>query len=107
VVTNPGPHCTALNMQIISRNICYLAMIAVCAMGSSMSIADDLNNVPVSAPIDTDSAGRAGDIATHAVIRLLCVEHNTVGTGFLHKSGNIITADHVVRGCTTPQMVLP
>lgn len=72
-----------------------------------MSIAEDLNNVPTSAPIDTDSAGRSGDIATHAVIRLLCLERNEVGTGFLHKSGNLITADHVVRGCAKPQMVLP
>jgi hypothetical protein len=72
-----------------------------------MSIAQDLNNVPTSAPIDTDSAGRLGDIATHAVIRLLCLERNEVGTGFLHKSGNLITADHVVRGCAKPQMVLP
>lgn len=74
---------------------------------AKMSIAQDLNNVPTSAPIDTDSAGRLGDIATHAVIRLLCLERNEVGTGFLHKSGNLITADHVVRGCAKPQMVLP
>jgi hypothetical protein len=71
-----------------------------------MSIAQDLNTVPVTAPIDTDSAGRLGDIATHAVIRLLCLERNEVGTGFLHKSGNLITADHVVRGCSKPQMVM-
>lgn len=74
-----------------------------------MSIADDLNNVPVSAPIDTDSAGRAGDIATHSVVRLICVgtDQAAVGTGFLHKSGNIITADHVVRGCKSVIMILP
>jgi hypothetical protein len=72
-----------------------------------MSIADDLNTVPTSAPIDTDSAGKLGDIATHAVIRLICVDRNSVGTGFLHKSGNLITADHVVRGCAQPVMVMP
>jgi hypothetical protein len=75
--------------------------------GVQMSIAQDLNSIPTAAPIDTDSAGRLGDIATHAVIRLLCLERNEVGTSFLHKSGNLITADHVVRGCTKPQMVLP
>ena len=31
----------------------------------------------------------------------------TVGTGFLHKSGNIITADHVVRDCADVVMILP
>jgi S1-C subfamily serine protease len=75
--------------------------------GTKMSIADDLNNVPTSALIDTDSAGKLGDVATHAVIRLLCPERNEVGTGFLHKSGNLITADHVVRGCSAPMMVMP
>src|ERR1700730_9686033 len=78
-----------------------------CCIGAHMSIADQLNNVPVTAPIDTDSAGRAGDVATHAVVRLICVAQNTGGTGFLHKSGNIITADHVVRGCAAPEMILP
>src|ERR1051326_6030418 len=74
--------------------------------GVQMSVAQDLNTVPTSAPIDTDSAGKLGDIATHAVVRLLCLERNEVGTGFLHKSGNLITAAHVVRGCAKPQMVL-
>ena len=76
-------------------------------VGVQMSFAQDLNTVPTAAQIDTDSAGRLGDIATHAVIRLLCLERGEVGTGFLHKSGNLITADHVVRGCGKPQMVLP
>jgi S1-C subfamily serine protease len=41
------------------------------------------------------------------VVRLICREKNTSGTGFLHKSGNIITADHVVRDCKNPEFVLP
>jgi S1-C subfamily serine protease len=86
----------------------FIVAFLLCQLsGSRMSIAEDLNNVPTSAPIDTDSAGRLGDIATHAVIRLFCPERNEVGTGFLHKSGNLITADHVVRGCAKPMMVLP
>jgi hypothetical protein len=89
------------------RSIYFLLLILSITMESTMTIAEDLSNVPVAAPIDTDSAGRAGDVATHAVVRLLCLERGEVGTGFLHKSGNIITADHVVRGCTKPQRVLP
>lgn len=76
-------------------------------MVRQMGIAEDLNAVPVTAPIDTESAGRAGDVATHSVIRLVCVDQNTVGTGFLHKSGNVLTADHVVRGCSNVLMILP
>jgi S1-C subfamily serine protease len=67
----------------------------------------DVVRVPVSAPIDTESAGRGGNIAINAVVRLICRENNTSGTGFLHRSGNIITADHVVRDCKNPEFVLP
>jgi hypothetical protein len=64
----------------------------------------ELNTVPTAAPIDTDSAGKLGDIATQAVFRLLCLERGEGGTAFLHKSGNLITAEHVVRACAKPQM---
>jgi S1-C subfamily serine protease len=95
-------------MHIIKRSIGHLMLAGVLSLtGIQMTIADQLNDVPVSAPIDTDSAGRAGDIATHSVVRLLCPATNLVGTGFLHKSGNIITADHVVRDCQSLQMILP
>jgi hypothetical protein len=72
-----------------------------------MTIADDLTNIPVAAPIDTDTAGRGGNIAVHSVLRIICIQQNSTGTGFLHKSGNIITADHVVRGCPQPIIQLP
>jgi hypothetical protein len=89
------------------RRIEILALMICLSIGPRMSVADDLNTVPVSAPIDTDSTGRAGDVATHSVIRLICVDQNTLGTGFLHKSGNILTADHVVRDCKNVVMILP
>ena len=65
-----------------------------------------LSDVPVSAPIDPNSAGRGGDIATRSVMRIFCIDHGTFGTGFLHKSGNIITADHVVHDCKSLRLVL-
>jgi hypothetical protein len=77
------------------RTVCIFLFATVLAMRGMMAIADDLTNIPVAAPIDTDSAGRSGDIAIHTVVHLICVEQNSMGTGFLHKSGNIITADHV------------
>src|ERR1700741_5372044 len=90
-----------------SRSMIALAVLCVLSMGIPMSFADNFDTVPVSAPIDTDSAGRAGDGATHSVIRLFCVEQSTVGTGFLHNSGNRITADHVVRNCNNVLLLLP
>ncbi|MBX9709636.1 MAG: serine protease [Xanthobacteraceae bacterium] len=58
-------------------------------------------------PIDTEKAGRGGDVAYRAVIRLICPAQNSASTGFLHKSGNIITAANVVQDCPFPAMVTP
>lgn len=62
--------------------------------------------IPVAAPIDSDSAGRGGAVATQACMRVMCHSTNSVGTGFLHKSGRIITAEHVIRGCNDPELIL-
>lgn len=63
-------------------------------------------DIPVAAPIDTDSAGKGGQVAIQSVVRVLCPKEDSAGTGFLHKSGRIITAEHVVRGCSEI-LVLP
>jgi S1-C subfamily serine protease len=68
---------------------------------------DDENHFPVAAPFDTDSAGNGGKIAVQAVLRVVCPRANSSGTGFLHHSGRIITAEHVVRRCQQALLVLP
>lgn len=55
--------------------------------------------IPVAAPMTTDLAGRSGTTAIPSIFRILCSAKNKGGTGFLHKSGKIITAAHVVSGC--------
>lgn len=72
-----------------------------------MAIKNSPTGVPVSAPVDTDSAGRGGTLALQSVLRVICIQENSAGTGFLHKSGKIITAEHVVRGCNSPILMLP
>ena len=59
-----------------------------------------LSEIPLAAPIDTDSAGKGGSVAIHSVFRVICPREGSGGTGFLHKSGRIVTAEHVVHGCT-------
>jgi S1-C subfamily serine protease len=54
---------------------------------------------PVSAPLTTDMAGRTSNIARLGVFRIQCLASQTEGTGFLHTSGWVITAAHVVAGC--------
>jgi serine protease Do len=64
------------------------------------------HSIPVSAPVDTDSAGRGGEQAIQSVFRVICRDTNSSGTCFLHISGNLITAEHVIRGSKNPEIVL-
>ena len=90
-----------------NRTISFLICFTLAVVLTTMTFADDLTNIPVAAPIDSDSAGRGGAVAIQSVLRIICVQQNSAGTGFLHKSGNILTADHVVRGCPKPIIALP
>jgi S1-C subfamily serine protease len=64
------------------------------------------DQVPVAAPMTTDLAGKSGNIAVKSVLRILCPSKNRSGTGFLHKSGGIITAAYVVEGCTNNEVLV-
>jgi S1-C subfamily serine protease len=64
------------------------------------------NQAPISAAVTTDSAGRSGAVAAQSVVRIICPSKNRAGTGFLHKSGRIVTAAHVVEGCTSTDFFL-
>lgn len=64
------------------------------------------NQIPVTAPMTTDLAGRSGNIASVSVFRILCPSINSSGTGFLHKSGVIITAGHVVSNCNASDLII-
>ena len=60
------------------------------------------NRIPTAAPMTTDLAGRSGAVAVQSLFRVLCPTKSKGGTGFLHKSGKVITAAHVVDGCGPP-----
>lgn len=85
--------------------ICVLATTFL-TIASRSSPAEDANSTPPAVSIDTEKAGRGGDIASRAVVRLLCPALNSASTGFLHKSGNIITTANAVQGCPFPAMVM-
>lgn len=67
---------------------------------------NDLISLPVAAAVDTDTLGRGGDIAIQSVFRIIDRHADSMGTGFLHKSGNIITAEHVVPSGLKPIVLL-
>lgn len=51
-------------------------------------------------------AGRAGSVATLSVLHIFCPSKQRSGSGFLHKSGRVITAAHVVEGCKPSDVIL-
>ena len=73
----------------------------------ALSISDGSSDqIQVSAPLATDSAGRMGAIATQSVFKLIIANKNRTGTGFLHISGNVLTAAHVIEGANSADVVI-
>jgi hypothetical protein len=64
------------------------------------------NEIPIAAPMTTDLAGGSGVTAFPSVFRVLCAAKQSTGTGFLHKSGKVITVFHVIAGCSAQDIVL-
>jgi S1-C subfamily serine protease len=64
-----------------------------------------LERIPVSAPISSDFAGEGSIVAINSVVRVMCLNTKLSGTGFLHKSGKIITAQHVVENCVNAVII--
>lgn len=62
--------------------------------------------IPLAAPLNSDSSGQTGAIAAQSVFRIICQSTNSAGTGFLHMSGKVLTAEHVIRGCLNPIALL-
>jgi S1-C subfamily serine protease len=62
------------------------------------------SQIPVSAPgSPVQSPGGSGGIASASVVKIVCRNTGVTGTGFLHKSGRIITAAHVL-DCTVDNL---
>lgn len=55
--------------------------------------------VPVSTKWTLDAAGPAGRVAVESVYMVVCQRTGSKGSGWLHKSGQIVTNEHVIRGC--------
>jgi len=63
------------------------------------------NNIPTSTKWLLDSVGETGREAVVSVLMILCPRTNCKGTGFLHKSGFVITNYHVVEGVVASEVV--
>lgn len=79
-----------------------LAVLPCCASPRGTQMAQSSSEqhaLPVSAPITTESSGKLASVASVSVMRVICPVTASGGTGFLHKSGKVITAAHVVADC--------
>ncbi len=85
-----------------SSTVCLAVFLAVLL---SLDVLAE-NRIPTGVPMTTDLAGRSGAVAVQALFRVLCSSKNKGGTGFLHKSGKVITAAHVVEGCAPTDLAL-
>jgi hypothetical protein len=65
-----------------------------------------LAQIPVSAPITSETPGKMGEVASQCVLRVICPKTAMGGTGFLHSSGWIVTAFHVVKDCQPTDLLL-
>ena len=93
------------------KTYAFKALVALCIFAtgcqtSSLVYSSSDNHIPTSAPMLTDSPGRNGQIAAASVFRVICPKKELGGTAFLHKSGKVITAEHIVRGCKPEDVVL-
>lgn len=84
-----------------------LTFIVGCSATLPSALSDPSHTqLPTAAPVDTESAGKLADAARKGVVRVICRPTSFGGTGFLHRSGAIITAAHVVAGCAPADLVL-
>ena len=71
----------------------YLFLFSIFFLTVSCSKAN--NQIPLSSPMLTDTAGKGGTLAASSVVRVACPKLNSIGTGFIY-AGDVITAAHIV-----------
>lgn len=83
-----------------------VTVLLVSACSTTPSQEDQLTQLPTSAQVTTDLAGKATVAVKQGVLRIICRSTSSGGTGFLHSSGNVLTAAHVVKGCNVQDLLL-
>lgn len=78
----------------------------ICRGAAAPTTGGGTTSLPVPATVDRSLAAQGSAAATHSVLRIICGQQGTFGTGFLHRSGFVISANHVVNGCPQPILLL-
>ena len=97
-------------LSVYDRNIPLCFLVAVCfsappmilltkKQANSYTAMQNEDNIPISTRWLLDAIGATGRSVINAVYLVFCPKTNSKGTGFLIKSGHIITNWHVIKDC--------
>ena len=89
-------------MRTINRALALIMLMGLCFCCK----AGIPTGIPVAAPMNTELAGTTADLAIPSVFRVINRKIGSSGTGFLHKSGVILTAEHVIKDGTTNDVIV-
>jgi S1-C subfamily serine protease len=93
-------------MKIRRYSTSTLFFFVLCfTFGAETSVCDG-NDVRVSSPFYSDSAGTMGQKGLLSVFRIIIPKRDRHGTGFLHKSGTVLTAAHLVSDCAVKDVLI-
>lgn len=84
----------------------YMLGILSCVLLFSGCTSSSLVYPQKSIQTTTVSPGQSGQMAASSVFRIQCPRKNRHGTAFLHKSGKVITAAHIIEGCRPEEVFL-
>jgi hypothetical protein len=84
-------------MKIARYIISITFLVSSIIISSSLGYAATVQ-IPAAAPMTTDLAGGSGATTFSSVLRVVCPAKQSSGTGFLDKSGKVITVFHVISG---------
>lgn len=86
-------------MKVLSHRSLGLFLLMLLIFHSMPTSVCNGSDIIVSPPLYSDSAGKSGHKAAVSVFRIIIPRRDRTGTGFLHESGKILTAAHVVSDC--------
>ena len=89
-------------MTTIKQTLRLLVLIGVLSCWHATAAPE----IPVAAPMNTELAGATATVAVPSVFRVICLKTKSSGTGFLLKSGVIVTAQHVINDAGTNGVIV-
>ena len=94
----------SIRVQRLIARCCLLFVASVALLGQTVEQPTATESVPVATRLVLDAAGEVQRNSITSVYLMLCPKTQKKGTGFLLKTGIIVTNEHVVRGCVHNEM---